>query len=121
MVTEIVGVGVLPAFRRRGIAALTALRATDALDAGVQTVFCSAENDDVARLYEGIGFRRVGLACTAGGPDRHAAAASLPGYARKQSRGARGEHHEADQHAQRQLERGPEHGRGRRRGVRLDH
>lgn len=65
-VTEIVGVGVLPAYRRRGIAgALTAILAQQALDSGVETVFCSAEDEDVARLYESIGFRRVGLACTA--------------------------------------------------------
>ncbi|MEO7234989.1 MAG: GNAT family N-acetyltransferase, partial [Lapillicoccus sp.] len=38
-VTEIVGVAVLPAFRRRGLAAaLTALLARDALEHGVQTV-----------------------------------------------------------------------------------
>jgi ribosomal protein S18 acetylase RimI-like enzyme len=68
-VTEIVGVGVLPAFRRRGIAgALTALLARSALADGVETVFCSAEDEDVARLYESTGFRRVGLACTAEAP-----------------------------------------------------
>jgi ribosomal protein S18 acetylase RimI-like enzyme len=68
-ITEIVGVGVLPAFRRRGIAgALTALLARSALADGVSTVFCSAEDEDVARLYESIGFRRVGLACTAEAP-----------------------------------------------------
>jgi ribosomal protein S18 acetylase RimI-like enzyme len=67
-ITEIVGVGVLPAFRRRGIAgALTALLARSALADGVSTVFCSAEDEDVARLYESVGFRRVGLACTAEG------------------------------------------------------
>jgi ribosomal protein S18 acetylase RimI-like enzyme len=65
-VTEIAGVGVLPAFRRRGLAgALTHVLAADALASGVSTVFCSAQNDDVARVYEGIGFRRVGVACIA--------------------------------------------------------
>lgn len=67
-VSEIVGVGVLPAFRRRGIAAaITAALARHALDHGVTTVFCSAQSLDVARVYEGVGFRRVGTACIAEG------------------------------------------------------
>lgn len=66
-VTEIVGVGVLPAVRRRGIAGhLTWALATDALETGVRTVFMSAGSDDVARIYEGVGFRRVGTACIVG-------------------------------------------------------
>ena len=65
-VTEIVGVGVLPAYRRRGLAAaITARLARHALDTGVRTVFCSAEDDAVARVYESVGFRRVGTACVA--------------------------------------------------------
>ena len=67
-VTEIVGVGVLPARRRRGIAGhVTWALARDAADAGVRTVFMSAGSDDVARIYEGVGFRRVGTACIARG------------------------------------------------------
>lgn len=67
-VTEIVGVAVLPAFRRRGLAAaLTALLARNAQQHGVATVFCSAQDDDVARVYEAVGFRRVGTACVAEG------------------------------------------------------
>ena len=63
-VTEIVGVGVLPAYRRRGIAGhLTAALTADALESGVTTVFMSAGSDAVARVYEGVGFRRVGTAC----------------------------------------------------------
>jgi predicted GNAT family acetyltransferase len=46
-------------------AALASLLAGDALDSGVTTVFCSAESDDVARVYERIGFERVGTACIA--------------------------------------------------------
>ena len=66
-VTEIVGVGVLPAHRRRGIAGhLTWALAQDAADAGVRTAFMSAGSDDVARIYEGVGFRRVGTACIVG-------------------------------------------------------
>ncbi|GAB3250650.1 GNAT family N-acetyltransferase [Nocardioides dilutus] len=66
-VTEIVGVGVLPAHRRRGIAGhLTWALASDAASSGVRTVFMSAGSDDVARIYEGVGFRRVGTACIVG-------------------------------------------------------
>jgi GNAT superfamily N-acetyltransferase len=65
-VTEIVGVGVLPAFRRRGIgAALTAFLVHDALARGVQTVFLSAGDETIGRVYERAGFRRVATACTA--------------------------------------------------------
>jgi ribosomal protein S18 acetylase RimI-like enzyme len=63
-VTEIVGVGVLPAHRRRGIAGhLTWSLTRDAMDSGVTTIFMSAGSDAVARIYEGVGFRRVGTAC----------------------------------------------------------
>ena len=63
-VTEIVGVGVLPAQRRRGIAGhLTWALAQDAAATGVRTVFMSAGSEDVARIYEGVGFRRVATAC----------------------------------------------------------
>ncbi|MBA2444085.1 MAG: GNAT family N-acetyltransferase [Nocardioidaceae bacterium] len=65
-VAEIAGVGVLPAYRRRGLAAqLSYVLATDALTRGVTTVFCSAESDDVARVYQAVGFCRVGTACIA--------------------------------------------------------
>ena len=65
-VTEIVGVGVLPAFRRRGIgAALTAFLVQDALARGVTTVFLSAGDETIGRVYERAGFRREATACTA--------------------------------------------------------
>ena len=68
-VAEIVGVGVLPAYRRRGIAgALTSILARQALDTGCRAVFCSADDDDVARVYAASGFRRVGTACAAEAP-----------------------------------------------------
>lgn len=68
-VAEIVGVGVLPAYRRRGIAgALTSFLARHALDAGCRVVFCSADDDDVARVYAASGFRRIGTACAAEAP-----------------------------------------------------
>ena len=61
--TEIVGVGTLPGFRRRGIgAALTSFLVDDALARGIDTVLLSAGGDDVARIYGQLGFRRVGSA-----------------------------------------------------------
>jgi GNAT superfamily N-acetyltransferase len=68
-VSEIVGVGTLPAHRRQGIAAgLTELLVEDALRRGVRTVFLSAGDAAVARVYERLGFRRVGTACIAEPP-----------------------------------------------------
>ena len=65
-VAEITGVGVLPAERRRGLgAAVTAALAADALDRGVQTVFLSASDQAVARVYARIGFRQIGTAMIA--------------------------------------------------------
>jgi len=65
-VAEITGVGVLPSSRRRGLgAAVTALLARDALDRGVTTVFLSASDDVVARVYARIGFREIGVAMIA--------------------------------------------------------
>jgi len=65
-VAEITGVGVLPSSRRQGLgAAVTALLARDALDRGVKTVFLSATDDTVARIYARIGFREVGTAMIA--------------------------------------------------------
>ncbi|WP_434440761.1 GNAT family N-acetyltransferase [Lentzea sp. E54] len=65
-VVEIVGIGTLPAARRRGLgAAVTAELARDALDRGAELVFLSAGSLDVARVYERVGFRRIGTACIA--------------------------------------------------------
>jgi ribosomal protein S18 acetylase RimI-like enzyme len=69
-VTEIAGVGVLPAFRRRGLAAaVTYVLARDALDHGVTTVFCSAQSEDVARIYRRVGFQPLATACIASMPE----------------------------------------------------
>jgi ribosomal protein S18 acetylase RimI-like enzyme len=63
-VSELTGIGVLPSARRRGIgAALTALLAQDARASGATLLVLSAADDAVARLYERVGFRRVGTAC----------------------------------------------------------
>ncbi|MGN6635364.1 MAG: GNAT family N-acetyltransferase [Oryzihumus sp.] len=60
-VGEVVGVGVLPALRRRGIAAaITAHLAQEAATLGVRTVFLSAQDAAVARVYARLGFTCVG-------------------------------------------------------------
>ena len=65
-IAEITGVGVLPSSRRQGLgAAVTALLARDALDRGVQTVFLSASDHAVARVYARTGFREIGTAMIA--------------------------------------------------------
>ena len=62
-VTEIVGVATLPTARRRGMAAaLTSALVADAQRRGVATIFMGADNDDVARIYERVGFTRIGSA-----------------------------------------------------------
>jgi ribosomal protein S18 acetylase RimI-like enzyme len=69
-VTEIVGVATLPTARRRGLgAAITRALLDDARAAGLGTIFLSAAGDDVARIYERLGFVRIG----------HAGLASPPG------------------------------------------
>jgi ribosomal protein S18 acetylase RimI-like enzyme len=65
-VAEIVGVATLPSARSRGYASqLTATLCGRLLASGVTLIFLSAGNDDVARLYTKVGFRRVGTACIA--------------------------------------------------------
>jgi GNAT superfamily N-acetyltransferase len=65
-VAEVVGVGTLPTARRRGLgAAITAALAQDSLDRGVEVVFLSAGSEAIARVYERVGFRRIGTACIA--------------------------------------------------------
>jgi predicted GNAT family acetyltransferase len=62
-VTEIVGVGTLPAARRRGLgAAVTAALVADARARGAELVFLSAGSEAIARVYERLGFVRVGTA-----------------------------------------------------------
>ena len=65
-VTEIVGVGTIPSARRRGLgAAVTDTLVADAIRRGIEVIFLSADDDDVARVYERVGFRRIGTACAA--------------------------------------------------------
>lgn len=65
-VTEIVGVGTVPSARRRGLgAAVTDTLVADAIRRGIEVIFLSADDDPVARVYERVGFRRVGTACVA--------------------------------------------------------
>jgi ribosomal protein S18 acetylase RimI-like enzyme len=60
-VVEIVGVGTLPAARRRGLAgAVTATLADAALAAGADVVFLAAADESAARIYQRVGFRVVG-------------------------------------------------------------
>ncbi|MFC8276109.1 GNAT family N-acetyltransferase [Streptomyces sp. NPDC057271] len=65
-VAEVVGVGTLPDARRRGLGlAVTGALVADARAAGVETVFLSATDESVARLYGRLGFRTVGTALIA--------------------------------------------------------
>lgn len=65
-VSEIVGVGTLPAARRRGLAlAVTASLVADARSRGAETVFLSAGDGDVAQMYARLGFRKIGTALIA--------------------------------------------------------
>jgi ribosomal protein S18 acetylase RimI-like enzyme len=65
-ISEVVGVATLPSARRHGYASqLTATLAHQTIATGATTVFLSAGDDDVARLYTRVGFRRIGTACVA--------------------------------------------------------
>lgn len=61
--SEIMAVATLPYARRRGLAqAVTTTLVQDAHAAGVGLMLLSAQDDDVARVYERVGFARVGHA-----------------------------------------------------------
>lgn len=67
--TELTGIAVIPRARRRGVgAAITHILVEDAKHRGVQAIFLGAQDDAVARVYERVGFARVGIACIAEGP-----------------------------------------------------
>lgn len=68
-VAEVVGVGTLPSARRQGLGlAVTAALVADAVARGARTVFLSAGDEDVARIYARLGFRPVGTALIADRP-----------------------------------------------------
>ncbi|MFE5626136.1 GNAT family N-acetyltransferase [Streptomyces virginiae] len=68
-VAEVVGVGTLPSARRQGLAlGVTAALVAQARERGARTVFLSAGDDDVARIYARAGFRRVATALIAEPP-----------------------------------------------------
>lgn len=57
---ELTGIAVLPTHRRRGVGAVLTSALTVACgERGVETILLSAQDDDVARVYERVGFRRV--------------------------------------------------------------
>lgn len=59
--SEIVAVATLPAFRRRGLAsAVTSALVENAFDNRVDMIFLMAQNNEVARIYERLGFRVIG-------------------------------------------------------------
>ncbi|MFJ3215286.1 GNAT family N-acetyltransferase [Kitasatospora sp. NPDC086801] len=65
-VTEVAGVGTLPVARRRGLGlAVTAALVAHARANGVRTVFLSAADEDVARIYRRAGFRPFATALIA--------------------------------------------------------
>jgi GNAT superfamily N-acetyltransferase len=65
-VAEVVGVATLPVVRRRGVgAALSAALCRLARERGAEVIFLSAADEEVARVYAKIGFRRIGTACIA--------------------------------------------------------
>ncbi|MEU9864485.1 GNAT family N-acetyltransferase [Streptomyces sp. NPDC047971] len=65
-VSEVVGVGTVPAARRRGLGlAVTAALVADARAQGVETVFLTATDGTVARLYARLGFRTIATALIA--------------------------------------------------------
>ncbi|RPE36749.1 GNAT family N-acetyltransferase [Kitasatospora cineracea] len=68
-VSEIVAVATLPALRRQGLARrLTSHLVEHARTTGVRTLFLSASDDAVARIYESVGFRRIATALIAEPP-----------------------------------------------------
>ncbi|MEV7599981.1 GNAT family N-acetyltransferase [Kitasatospora sp. NPDC089797] len=65
-VSEVVGVGTLPSARRRGLGlAVTAALVAHARANDVRTVFLSAADEDVARIYRRAGFRPFATALIA--------------------------------------------------------
>ena len=67
---EVMGVATLPAFRHRGLAlAVTSALVDRAFAVGVDLVLLSADSDEVARIYQRLGFVRIGHSGQAERPD----------------------------------------------------
>jgi GNAT superfamily N-acetyltransferase len=69
-VSEIVGVATLPRFRGRGLGAGLTSALVEHARQTAGLVFLAAGDDDVARVYERVGFARVGTTCLAERPPR---------------------------------------------------
>jgi predicted GNAT family acetyltransferase len=67
-VSEIVGIATLPRFRGRGLGAGLASALVDHARETAETVFLTAGDDDVARIYERVGFARLGTTGVAEAP-----------------------------------------------------
>ncbi len=67
-VSEIVGVATLPRFRGRGLGAGLASALVEHARETADLVFLAAGDDDVARVYERVGFARVGTTFVAEAP-----------------------------------------------------
>jgi predicted N-acetyltransferase YhbS len=69
-VSEVVGVATLPRFRGRGLGAGLTSALVEHARQTADLVFLAAGDDDVARVYERVGFARVGASCLAERPVR---------------------------------------------------
>jgi GNAT superfamily N-acetyltransferase len=70
VLSEVVGVATLPRFRGRGLGAGLTSALVEHARQTAELVFLAAGNDDVARVYERVGFARVGTSCLAERPVR---------------------------------------------------
>lgn len=68
VVSEVVGVATLPRFRGRGMGAGITSALVEHARQTAHLVFLAAGDDDVARVYERVGFARVGTSCVAERP-----------------------------------------------------
>ncbi len=65
-VAEIVGVGTLPTYRHQGLGSdVVHQLCEDAFSHGVQLIALVAEDEGVARMYQRLGFRRIGTCMSA--------------------------------------------------------
>jgi len=67
-ISEVVGVATLPRFRGRGLGAGLTSALVEHARQTADLVFLSAGDDDVARVYERVGFARVATSCVAERP-----------------------------------------------------